>query len=147
MIYFKLQIVFVSPFEHHSNLLPWRETFAEIVYINEQYDGQLDLQDLEEKLKNYSDPTKYGTKLKIGCFTAASNITGSLVDTNSVSILLHKYGSLAFWDYATAAPHVHINMNPVVEENQDLVYKDAIYLSCHKFIGGPQTPVREFNQI
>ena len=115
-----------------------------MVYINEREDGQLDLDDLEQNLIKYSDPTIYGSRLKIGCFTAASNITGTLVDTNSVSILLHKYGSLSFWDYATAAPHVHINMNPFVEkENSELVYKDAIYLSCHKFIGGPQTPVRK----
>ena len=38
----------------------------------------------------------------IGCFSAASNITGILTDTNKVSACLHRYGALAVWDYATA---------------------------------------------
>lgn len=136
-----MQIVFVSPFEHHSNLLPWREVFSEMVYVDENALGQIDLTDLETKLQLYTGP-EYVHRVKIGCFTAASNVTGTLIDTNSIAILLHKYGSLSFWDYATAAPHVHINMNPFVEgEQEQMAYKDAIYFSGHKFIGGPQTPV------
>jgi kynureninase len=42
----------------------------------------------------------------IGCFSAASNITGILTDTNKVSACLHRYGALAVWDYATAGIHV-----------------------------------------
>ncbi len=139
----KTQICFVSPYEHHSNLLPWREIFSEMIYINENSEGTIDLIDLETKLKAYS-LSEYSHRLKIGCFTAASNITGCLTDTNIITILLHKYGALAFWDYATAAPHVHINMNPFVEGEPEMAYKDAIYFSAHKFIGGPQTPVNIF---
>lgn len=51
----------------------------------------------------------------IGCFTAASNITGILTDVDAVTICLHKYGALAFWDYATAAPYVNIDMNPIID--------------------------------
>ncbi len=112
-----------------------------MVYINENSEGIIDLVDLEAKLKAYSTSPEHSHRLKIGCFTAASNITGSLTDTNSITILLHRHGALSFWDYATAAPHVHINMNPFVEGEYELAYKDAIYFSGHKFIGGPQTPV------
>ena len=49
----------------------------------------------------------------IGCFSAASNITGILSDVDSITVTLHKFGALAFWDYATAAPYVNIDMNPV----------------------------------
>ncbi|KAF7256889.1 hypothetical protein EG68_05595 [Paragonimus skrjabini miyazakii] len=81
-----------------------------------------------------------GCKL-IVCMAAASNVTGILVDVNAFSSLTHRYGGLAFWDYATAAPYVKIDMNPIVTgPNRDLVYKDAVYFSMHKFIGGPQTP-------
>ena len=38
----------------------------------------------------------------IGCFSAASNVTGILTDTNAVTACLHRYDALAFWDYATA---------------------------------------------
>ena len=84
-----------------------------MVLIGETEEGCIDLIDLEDKLRSYSMP-QFANKIKIGCFTAASNITGILTDTTSITILLHKYGALSFWDYATAAPHVHINMNPFV---------------------------------
>lgn len=47
----------------------------------------------------------------IASFSAASNITGIMTDTVAVSELCHKYGALSFWDYATAAPYLEINMN------------------------------------
>lgn len=51
----------------------------------------------------------------IGCFSAASNITGILADVDTITVMLHKHGALAFWDYATAAPYVKIDMNPVAK--------------------------------
>ncbi|KAL6047945.1 Aminotransferase, variant 2 [Balamuthia mandrillaris] len=131
-------VVFVGPYEHHSNLLPWRESICEVVEIEESNDGTgaMDLADLERKLVQYTD-----RKLKMGSFSAASNVTGILTDTNKVSALLHKYGALAFWDYASAAPYVKIDMNPVVPGPEGhLVHKDAIFISPHKFIGGVATP-------
>ena len=68
--------------------------------------------------------------LRIGCFSAASNVTGLRTDTARISQLLHQHDALACWDYAAAAPYVRISM-------QD---KDAVFLSPHKFIGGPGTP-------
>ena len=77
----------------------------------------------------------------IGCFTACSNITGLLHDDLTISSLLHQHGALAFWDYATAAPHTYIDVNPkVIGDVTGLCKKDAIYFSCHKFVGGVQTP-------
>ena len=46
-----MQIVFVGPFEHHSNLLPWREAGATVILIKENAQGLADIIDLEEKLK------------------------------------------------------------------------------------------------
>ncbi|XP_067119724.1 uncharacterized protein [Centruroides vittatus] len=133
----KSPIVFVGPFEHHSNLLPWRELGAQIVRIKETKDGLLDLHHLETELQKYQN----SERSLIGTFSAASNITGILTDDIEVTALLHKYNALAFWDYAAAAPYVKINMNPVVTgPHQGLVCKDAIFLSPHKFIGGPDTP-------
>lgn len=133
----KPPVVFVGPFEHHSNLLPWREVGAKVVRIKETVQGLLDMQCLEDELKAHCG----GDHQLIGSFSAASNITGILTDVPSVTIMLHKYGALAFWDYAAAGPYVEIDMNPLVTgDDQGLVYKDAIFMSPHKFIGGPETP-------
>ncbi|CAH0480719.1 unnamed protein product [Peronospora belbahrii] len=128
----KRPVVFTGPYAHHSNLLPWRESIAaDIVEIPEATGGGLDMTELERHLKHYS-----GRKLKVGTFSAASNLTGILIDVDKISRLLHKYGALACWDYATCAPYVPINMNP----SDPMAYKDAIFFSGHKFIGGPGSP-------
>ncbi|KAJ1549065.1 hypothetical protein HK405_010371 [Cladochytrium tenue] len=128
----KRPVIFTCPFSHHSNLLPWREVMAaDVVEIPEAPMGSLDLEVLERQLKRYK-----GRRLKIGTFTAASNLTGMLADTDKVSKLLHKYGALSCWDYATCAPYVDIDMNP----KDDMAYKDAVFFSGHKFIGGPGSP-------
>lgn len=130
-------IIFAGPFEHHSNLLPWREIGAEIISIRETSNGLVDISHLESQLQLWAGKCKQ----MIGCFTAASNITGILTDVDAVTICLHKYGALAFWDYATAAPYVNIDMNPIIDSHdQCYVYKDAVYFSPHKFIGGISTP-------
>ncbi|XP_006814971.1 uncharacterized protein LOC100377968 [Saccoglossus kowalevskii] len=130
-------VVFIGPYEHHSNILPWRELGAEVIRISETSNGIVDMKCLEENLKKWNDSSRQ----LIGCFAAASNITGILSDTIAITICLHKYGALAFWDYATAGPYVNIDMNPVaISCDQSLVYKDAIFLSPHKFVGGVQTP-------
>jgi len=131
-------VVFIGPYEHHSNELPWRESIADVVTIDENSDGQLDLAHLERELKHYQD-----RPLKIGSFSAASNVTGIGSKTGKTAILLHRYGALSFWDFAAAGPYVDIEMNMAGDlEDGDgaLAYKDAIFLSPHKFIGGPGTP-------
>ena len=131
-------VVFIGPFEHHSNELPWRESIADVVTIHEDADGHVDLAQLEEELLRYAD-----RPLKIGSFSAASNVTGILSDTRAISVLLHRHGALSFWDFAAAAPYVDIEMSPAGRADGGdaaLDYKDAIVLSPHKFIGGPGTP-------
>jgi selenocysteine lyase/cysteine desulfurase len=127
-------VVFIGPFEHHSNELPWRETIADVVTIREDTDGHIDLEQLDEQLRAYGD-----RPLKIASFSAASNVTGIVTDTHAVSQLLHQHGALSFWDYAAAAPYVDIDVRPRCVEHP-LAHKDAIVLSPHKFIGGPGTP-------
>lgn len=129
-------VVFIGPYEHHSNEIPWRESICDVVTIHEDEDGRIDLDHLAEELARYGD-----RPLKIGSFSAASNVTGIGSDTRAIGALLHKHGALAFWDFAAAGPYVKIEMN-MQDDGPDghLVYKDAIFLSPHKFIGGPGTP-------
>lgn len=118
-------VVFIGPYEHHSNELPWRESIADVVVIPQDHDGYIDLDRLEKELVAHAD-----RPLKIGSFSAASNVTGIVSNTDRVSALLHEHGALSFWDFAAAAPYVDVKM----------AGKDAIFLSPHKFIGGPGTP-------
>ena len=129
-------LVFIGPYEHHSNELPWRESIADVVTIGEDADGRIDLARLERALEETSD-----RRMRIGSFSAASNVTGILSDTRAISVLLHRHGALSFWDFAAAGPYVEIEMSPHRPgEDAELDYKDAIVLSPHKFIGGTGTP-------
>lgn len=142
-------VVFIGPFEHHSNELPWRESIADVVVIREDADGHICKDTLRVELERFADRT-----LKIGSFSAASNVTGIASDTKAIATLLHQHGALSFWDYAAAAPYVTMEMSGAegprpapalggrnVAEIADApdVF-DAIFLSPHKFIGGPGTP-------
>jgi selenocysteine lyase/cysteine desulfurase len=118
-------VVFIGPFEHHSNELPWRESIADVIVIHEDADGHIDLAHLEQELARFA-----ARPLKIGSFSAASNVTGIASDTRAITEMLHRHGALSFWDFAAAGPYVAI----------DMAGKDAVFLSPHKFIGGPQTP-------
>ena len=126
-------VVFVGPYEHHSNELPWRESIADVVVIGEDADGHIDLADLSGQLIRYAR-----RPLRIGSFSAASNVTGILTDTGAVAALLHAHGALSFWDYAAAGPYLPIRVAASAPGAGD--HKDAVFLSPHKFPGGPQTP-------
>ena len=127
-------VVFIGPFEHHSNELPWRESIADVVVIPEDRDGHIDVLRLEEELERYVD-----RPMRIASFSAASNVTGIVTDTHRISDLLHRHEALAFWDFAAAAPYVDIEFNSRCSKHPG-AYKDAVFLSPHKFIGGPSTP-------
>ncbi len=126
-------VIFVGPYEHHSNEVAWRETIADVVEIEEDADGHIDLEDLERRLVEYAL-----RPLRIGTFSAASNVTGIISDTSAISTMLHRHGALVFWDFAASAPYVGIEMRSPATHGDD--YKDAVFISPHKFIGGPGTP-------
>lgn len=123
-------IVFVGPYEHHSNEIMWRQTLCDIVEIPLNADSELDLNSLQEIV---SDPC-YDGRLKIGSFSAASNVTGLRTQVYDVARILHQHGALACFDFAACAPYVEIDMN----RDEDS-YFDAIFFSPHKFLGGPGT--------
>jgi selenocysteine lyase/cysteine desulfurase len=126
-------VVFIGPYEHHSNELPWRESIADVVTIHEDLRGGIDLDHLEAELVAHAD-----RPLRIGSFSAASNVTGILTDVRAVARLLHAHGALSFFDYAAAAPYVDIDLGR--RDDRDGDHLDAVFLSPHKMIGGPGTP-------
>lgn len=115
--------VIVGPYEHHSNILPWRESGAEIVEIAEAIAGGPDIDHLETVLRDPSAPA-----LTLCSFSAASNVTGIVSDVPAISRCVKAAGALMVWDYAGAGPYVPIDMGADI---------DAAVVSPHKFIGGP----------
>jgi len=122
-------VVFISHFEHHSNELPWREGVCRCVVIKEDEDGTTDMAHFEENLRHYS---KEKVPL-IGSFSAGSNVTGIRLDVHKISKILHKYGAWSFYDYAGVGAYVDIDMYRSGGDDS----LDAIFLSPHKFVGGP----------
>jgi selenocysteine lyase/cysteine desulfurase len=122
-------VIFVGPYEHHSNLLPWLESVAEVVEIGLDGDGHINVGELDARLKQYGHRI-----LKAGSFSAASNVTGVLTDVSTIAQVLHRNGAWAFFDFAAAGPYVPIDMHPADTEARI----DALFISPHKFIGGPE---------
>ena len=121
-------VVFVGPYEHHSNEIMWRHTLCEVVEIPLNDEGYLDIKVLEEMLQK----EEYNNRYKIGSFSAASNVSGIKTDVYEVAKILHRNDAIACFDFAACAPYVDIDMNKDSES-----YFDAIFLSPHKFLGGP----------
>jgi selenocysteine lyase/cysteine desulfurase len=127
-------VVFVGPYEHHSNEISWREGLASVLEVQLDEDGGIDLNHLEELLRQ----PEYHGRLRIGSFSAASNVTGMISPVYDIARLLHRYDALAFFDYAASAPYVPIDMNPVLDDSiEGDASMDAIFVSPHKFLGGP----------
>jgi len=140
-------VIFNSLYEHNSNSLSWRETQCEIVLI----DGECEI--FYENLKNKLDEFK-NSYIKIGSFTASSNITGLLLDVDKIASMMHKENGFAFFDYAAGAPYLKIDLtDPLPQDYRDMLhftklndyelktcFKDGMFFSPHKFVGGPNTP-------
>ncbi|KAH9327942.1 hypothetical protein KI387_000050, partial [Taxus chinensis] len=124
-------VVFVGPHEHHSNLLSWRQSLAQVVEIQATKDGLINMTMLKCALE---DPM-YKQHPKLGSFSACSNVTGISIDTRALARLLHEHGAFACFDFATSAPYTKIDM-----QSGEMEGYDAIYVSPHKFIGGLGTP-------
>ncbi|WP_417484953.1 aminotransferase class V-fold PLP-dependent enzyme [Maricaulis salignorans] len=123
-------VIFVGPYEHHSNELSWRESLGEVVPVQLATDGGIDLADLATKLR---DPRWIGRR-RIGAFSAASNVTGIKSDVIGLASLLHAHDAILCLDCAASAPYLPIDMHPA--EHPD-AWIDAVYFSPHKFLGGP----------
>ena len=124
-------VVFVTHMEHHSNQTSWIETIADVEIIPPDDQGLVDPERLRELLASYE-----GRALKIGAFTACSNVTGIRTPFHALARAMHEAHGYCFVDFAASAPYVAIDMHPP----DPLEKLDAVYFSPHKFLGGPGTP-------
>ncbi|KAJ8769103.1 hypothetical protein K2173_000878 [Erythroxylum novogranatense] len=112
--------------KHHSNILSWRQSLAEVIEIGLDENGLIDIEDLMRKLDMY----KYANRPILGSFSACNNVSGICSDTRTIVRLLHQFGGFAFFDFAC-----EIDMR-----SGEVDGYDAIFLSPHKFLGGPGSP-------
>ncbi|VAH43068.1 unnamed protein product [Triticum turgidum subsp. durum] len=124
-------VVFVGPYEHHSNLLSWRQSLAEVVEVGVDADGLVDVAALRRALGS----PEYADRPMLGSFSACSNVTGVMTDTREIARVLHQHGAFACFDFAASGPYVKIDMKSGAADGYD-----AVFLSPHKFVGGPGTP-------
>lgn len=121
-------VVFITHLEHHSNHTSWLETNADVVVIEPDEQLLVNPDHLRREVEKYSNRT-----LKIGSFSACSNVTGVRVQYHELAKIMHENGGFCFVDFAASAPYDDINMHP--EDPKESL--DAIFFSPHKFLGGP----------
>ncbi|WP_428026485.1 aminotransferase class V-fold PLP-dependent enzyme [Arcobacter sp.] len=117
----KLPLVIVGPYEHHSNEISYREAMCETIRIGLTNEGLVDLEELEEVLKQNQH------RELIGSFCIASNVTGIVTCYKDISKILRKYNAKVCLDAAASSSYMNIDCN----------YFDVMYLSPHKLLGGP----------
>ncbi|MBB6445571.1 aminotransferase class V-fold PLP-dependent enzyme [Bacillus benzoevorans] len=123
-------VIFITHMEHHSNQISWEETLADVVIVPPDENGDVSPLMLEKMMKRYED-----RPLKIGSFTACSNVTGIVTPYYKLAEVMHKYGGICFVDFSASAPYVKMDMHP----KSAMQYLDGIFFSPHKFLGGPGT--------
>lgn len=124
-------VVFITHMEHHSNQTSWLETVADVVIVPPGPQGSVDPEQLADAVACYADRS-----LKIGSFTACSNVSGVKTPIHALARVMHEAGGWCFVDFAASAPYVSIDMHPA----DPLEKLDAVLFSPHKFLGGPGTP-------
>jgi len=121
-------VIFLTHMEHHSNQTPWLESLCDVVVMEPGDDLHINPESLRKELKKYEH-----RKMKIGSFSACSNVTGIITPYYELAEIMHEFGGYCFVDFAASAPYVKMDMHPPKAEQK----LDAIFFSPHKFLGGP----------
>ncbi len=121
-------LVIITHMEHHSNQTSWEECDVVIEIIRRLDNGLPDLNHLREILQRHQHRA-----LKIGAFSACSNVTGIFTPYYEMAEIMHEFGGYCFVDFAASAPYVTIDMHPPKPQQK----LDAVMFSPHKFLGGP----------
>ncbi|RIK75290.1 aminotransferase [candidate division KSB1 bacterium] len=127
-------VVITSIMEHHSNDLPHRKHFREVVHVPARMAahslGCIDLKRIEEALHEYKGRVNYIA------LTGVSNVTGIINPIHEAAELAHRFGALIVVDAAQMAAHVPIQMTGHANAWRDL---DVLVFSGHK-IYAPGSP-------
>lgn len=117
--------VFIGPYEHHSNDLPWRASKWRTRRIALDRSGVIDLKQLATAL---ADST---ASHRIVAVSAVSNVTGLITDLEGIVRICREKNADIVLDCAAAAPYL-----PLAELCSGGTIS-AMFWSPHKFSGGP----------
>ncbi|MDG0978699.1 MAG: aminotransferase class V-fold PLP-dependent enzyme [Halieaceae bacterium] len=117
--------VFVGPYEHHSNDLPWRASKWNTRRIELDQSGVINLDALAIALANST------AKHRIVAVSAVSNVTGLITDLDGLVRVCRTNKAEIVLDCAAAAPYLPLN------ELFAGGAVSALFWSAHKFSGGP----------
>tara|TARA_B100001029_G_scaffold178219_2_gene184478 strand:+ start:21463 stop:22683 length:1221 start_codon:yes stop_codon:yes gene_type:complete len=114
--------IFITPFEHHSNIVPWQELCknnkANLKYIPLNESGDVDL----DKLKSM-----IGNKTKLISVTHMSNVLGTLLPVKEIIEISKSTPAITVIDACQSVPHM-----PVDVKDLDC---DFLCFSGHKMLG------------
>ncbi|MEM0158426.1 MAG: cysteine desulfurase [Thermoplasmataceae archaeon] len=114
--------VLLSVMEHHSNIVPWQivsQVFGlGIDYVDIGPEGQLDMQDLENKISK---------KTKIVSLAHSSNVLGTINPVEEITKIAHDNGSIMIVDGAQSVPHMPVDV--------ERIGCDFLAFSGHKMLG------------
>ncbi|MCI0752561.1 aminotransferase class V-fold PLP-dependent enzyme [Teichococcus vastitatis] len=98
--------VLVSEMEHHANFVPWlmlRDAHGiELRIARVTDDGELDLDDLEAKLRD--------GKVRLAAITHMSNVLGTVTPAERIARLVHAHGAKLLLDGSQAAVHRRVDV-------------------------------------
>lgn len=127
-------VVISSIMEHHSNDLPHRKHFREVVHVPAKLSanslGCIDCERLAQALDAHAGKVNYVA------VTGVSNVTGIINPVHEIAELAHRHGALVVVDGAQMAAHVPIRMSGHADSARDL---DVLAFSGHK-IYAPGSP-------
>lgn len=133
-------MLYFTPFEHHSNFLPWREIAKNKKNISINifdYNNNLEI-DVNPLYKMLADciKNKNLNMLILISMTGCSNVTGKRYDKQikciwkEIASFKKHLSVYLLVDYACSAPYINIDGSKC----------DGFFFSGHKFLGGQQTP-------
>jgi cysteine desulfurase/selenocysteine lyase len=116
-------IVVITEFEHHSNIVPWQilthRKGAHLEYIGVDDDGYLRLKDYQKYLES--------GRVKLVSMSEMSNVLGTIVQLKEIIKIAHEKGIPVLVDGAQSVPHM-----PVDVQSTDC---DFMAFSAHKMLG------------
>ena len=114
--------IYITPFEHHSNIVPWqmlcKEKEAILKYLPLNNNGDIDIDRFSKEISN---------KTKLVSVTHMSNVLGTVLPLNEIIELAKKYKAVTVVDACQSVPHMPVDVQKIDS--------DFLCFSGHKMLG------------
>jgi selenocysteine lyase/cysteine desulfurase len=132
----KVPVVFITPYEHHSNILPWVQSGCNVKVIDSDAFGNLNIKKFNEILTAHMNH-----KTIVITTSAASNVTSQHTNLAELNMIIKEFRKKIdpkhthfHWNVDGAAFCSHARLDLKVE----LSDCDSVTLSPHKNLGGTE---------